>query len=206
MAEIHPIQRMNKRLLLRLIKERAPGIRHSGTYFFRADFEWVLQGFVLEYVPRGVYIWDFVFPLFDLSDVNLLYSERLQQRPFVAKGEMAEEDLADLVLTSPEVVAKLHVNQSMSVREFGQYLLRSNAFLNAHGKLVYGASLVLNGEPEAAAAMLDEIRALLHPSDIESWECLRARLSKAPAAAISFLEQRRRENLAALGMPASPVR
>jgi hypothetical protein len=57
--------------------ERVSGLRNSGLYFFRGDFEHVLRDIVFEYVPRGGYITDFRFPLFDLGGPNLLYSDRL---------------------------------------------------------------------------------------------------------------------------------
>lgn len=77
---------MNKRLISRLMRERVDGLRNSGIYFFRGDFEYIIQGAALEYVPHGLYIWSFSFPLFDFFGPNLSFSKRLAEKPFVEKG------------------------------------------------------------------------------------------------------------------------
>lgn len=52
---------MNKRLISQLMREQVDGLRNSGIYFFRGNFECILQGAALEYVPRVLYIWSFSF-------------------------------------------------------------------------------------------------------------------------------------------------
>ena len=94
---------MNKRLLSRLMHERVSSLQNSAGYFFRGDFEHVLRGVVFEYVPRGLYVWEFRFPLFDFFGPNLLYSTRLSERAgFIGKGEMSEEGIVEFVMSSPE--------------------------------------------------------------------------------------------------------
>jgi hypothetical protein len=177
------------------MQERLPDVQNSGVYFFRGDFDWVLRGVVLEYVPRGVYIWDFVFPLFDLKGPNLLYSERVADGAFVGKEQMSEAELVDHVLGLPEAVNAFGAKEVMSISDFRQYLGQSNALLNAHGQLIQAAATILAGHPAEAASMLDGLGSKLHPSDIESWGRLRAALATGPEAAIGLLEQRRVENL-----------
>jgi hypothetical protein len=150
---------------------------------------------VLEYGPRGVYIWDFVFPLFDLKGPNLLYSERVADGAFVGKEQMSEAELVNHVLELPEAVTAFGAKEAMSIADFLQYLGQSNALLNAHGRLVQAAATILAGHPAEAASMLDGLRSKLHSSDIDSWERLRAALATGPEAVIGLLVQRRVENL-----------
>ena len=70
---------MNKRLIERLIQQRVTGIKSHDGYFFRTDFEHILRGVLLEYVPRGVYVTNFLFPLFDPVGPNLMYSNRTER-------------------------------------------------------------------------------------------------------------------------------
>jgi hypothetical protein len=192
--------KMNKRLLSRLMHERVNGLLSSRGYFFRSDFEYILQGVVLEYVPRGLYIWNFRFPLFDLTGPHLTYSNRLPERPFIGKGEMSEEAIVDHVMASPEVRQTFDADVPMSLLEFDQYLFESNQFLNPHAKLVHAEALVLLGQESRAADLLDELPPILHPKDIPHCNQLRASLRQGHEAARMLLDQARRENLRTLGV------
>ncbi|MGJ7503205.1 hypothetical protein ACSFBF_22805 [Variovorax sp. ZT5P49] len=190
---------MNKRLIARLMQARVPGLRNSGVYFFRGDFEHILTGAVLEYVPRGLYVWNFRFPLFDFFCPHLTFSDRLQVHPFIGKEEMSEEAIVDFVLSSPEVRSAFGAASPMGLPEFVQYL-ESDGMRNPHGRLIFAAALVLLGQEARATELLDELPPVLHPTDIPRCNRLRTSLRQGPEAARALLEQVRQENLRAFGV------
>ncbi len=192
---------MNKRLLSRLMCERVKGLRNSGVYFFHGDFEHILQGAVLEYVPRGLYVWDFKFPLFDSFGPHLSYSRRLAERPFIAKGEMSEQAIVEYVVKSPETQSTLNADKPMSLIDFfNEHLLQFDARRNPHFCLVQAAALVLLGEESRAAKVLSNPPPTLHRTDIPYWNQLEASLKQGPEAARAVLDDVRKSNLQKLGM------
>jgi hypothetical protein len=193
------VEAMNKRLISRLMHERVSGLRSSGVYFFRPDFEYILRGVVLEYVPRGLYIWNFRFPLFDFFGPNLGYSDRLPGGDFIGKGEMSEEAIVDFVMASPEA-RHAFGDAPMDLPEFVRYLQESDCLLNPHAQLIYAAALVLLGQGERAVDMLEEILPTLHPSDIPHLNQLMSSLQEGPEAARKLLDEIRQENLRAFGL------
>lgn len=191
---------MNKRLLSRLMLERVSGLHNSGAYFFRDDFEHILRGVVLEYVPSGLYIWNFRFPLFDFFGPNLSYSNRLSERAFIGKGEMSEDEIVDFVMGSPDVQHSLYSDTPMSLIGFVEYLFDSNCLLNPHAQLIHAATLVLLDQEPRAADLLDRLPPILHPKDIPHCSQLMTSLRQGHEAARMLLDQVRRENLRALGV------
>ncbi|MBB5940553.1 hypothetical protein [Xanthomonas sp. 3307] len=185
---------MNKRLISKLMRERVSGVHVSGGYFFRGDFEYVLQGVLFEYVPRGVYIWGFRFPLFDFFGENLLYSSRLSNKPFIGKGEMSEHEIVDHALSAPEVKSLFSSGRSMSLSEFLSFL-ESGDIANPHAHLIRAAALVLLGKDNSASQLLDELGPRLHPADVAHYLELKNALEKGHAFAESLLEQIRQENI-----------
>lgn len=191
---------MNKRSISRLMQERINGLKDSNGYFFRADFEHVLRGVLFEYVPRGVYIWNVHFPLFDPFGENLLYSNRLHQRAFFGKDELSDEALVDAVMAQPEARTALRAGASMSLSEFLSYLRGSDALLNEHAQLVFAAGLVLDGDDSQAVRILDEIQPRLSSRDSEHCRRLRTALNEGHDAAINLLGDVRSMNLNAFGL------
>ena len=182
------------------MQARVSDLRNSGVYFFRGDFEDVLTGVVLEYVPRGLYIWNFRFPLFDFSGPHLTYSDRLSKGAYIGKGEMSEEAIVDYVLAAPEVRVAFGASTPMGLSEFTQFLLTSDCLLNPHAQLIHAAALTLLGQESRAATLLDELLPKVHPSDISNCETLRASLQQGPEVARKLLDQVRERNLRTLGV------
>ena len=177
----------------------------SGPYFFRSDFDYVLHGLCFEYVPRGVYIWRFCFPLFDFAGINLTFSERLsQQKGFVAKGAMSEEAIVDFAMTSPEALSVFDPNKSIDLPEF----IRGIESLpfdwhDTHVALIYAASLVLMGQNvQSATSLLDKLAAasVLGPKALAGCNLLRASLRDGLEPARVVLDQVRQENMETLGL------
>lgn len=191
---------MNKRLISRLMQQRVSGLRNSGVYFFRGAFEYVLRGVVLDYTPRGIYISDFRFPLFDFGGPNLLYSDRFPERPYIEKGEMSEEAIVDFVMASPQAQDAFGANTPVGLEEFVQYLLHSDSLLNPHARLIHAAALVLLGQESRAADMLDELPPILHPKDIPHCNQLRESLEQGCEAARALLDKVRQKNLRAFDL------
>lgn len=190
---------MNKRLIARFMQARVNGLRHSGVYFFRGDFEHVLTGVVLDYVPRGLHIENFRFPLFDFAGPNLTYSDRLREHSFIEKGEMSEEAIVDFVLSSPEVRSAFEARSSMGLPEFVDFL-ESDCLINASARLIHAAALVLLGEESRALDLLSILPQNLHPTKIPYWNQLRTSLQQGPEVARALLDQVRQENLRAFGL------
>lgn len=197
------VESMSKRLISRLMLERVSRLKNSGVYFFRDDFEHVLRGVVLDYTPRGIYIEDFRFPLFDFAGPTLLYSNRLTEGGYIEKGTMSESAIVDFIMTRPEVLSVFGEEASMSLPQFVEYLLGSDALLNPHAQLIHAAALVLLDEDSRAVKLLDETRPSLHPSDVPHWEQLRDCLKQGPGTARALLDNVRQENLTAFGVVAS---
>lgn len=191
---------MKKRLVARLMHEKIDGLKESGGYFFKSNFEHVLRGVLFEYVPRGVYIWDFYFPLFDPFGENLLYSNRLSHRAFFGKGELSEDALVDAVLAQPEVQASLRPGAEMSLSQFLDHLRSSDALLNEHARLVFAAGLVLEGDDSQAVSIMDEIQPRLSSRDTEHCRRLRAALNERHEVAVDLLGEVRAKNLSAFGL------
>lgn len=185
---------MNKRLISKFMREQVGDVYSSGGYFFRRDFDYVVQGVFFEYVPRGVYIYDFKFPLFDFFGVNLLYSDRLSNSPFIGKGEMSEKEIVDHVITSPEVKRNFDADRSMNLQDL-LYFLDSGRIANPHAHLIRAATLVLLGESDLASKSLDEVGPRLHPADVADYLNLKNALEKGEGAAESLLENVRQENI-----------
>ncbi len=183
---------------------RVNSLLSSGPYFFRADFDYVLQGLCFEYVPRGVYIWRFCFPLFDFVGLNLTFSARLcQQKGFVAKGAMSEEGIVDFAMSSPEAHSVFDRNKSIDLPEFIHGIeARPYNWHESRVALIYAASLVLIGQDVRAASLLDKLAAksVLGVRDTAGCDCLRASLHQGLEPARALLEQIRQENMQTLGL------
>lgn len=189
---------MNKRLISRLMREQVDGLRNSGIYFFRGDFDYILQGAALEYVPRGLYIWSFSFPLFDFFGPNLSFSNRLTEKPFIAKGEMNEREIVDFVLSAAEVRAQFQRDFTVTLDEFVRFVEAGHA-RSPHARLMQAAALILLGQGETAAPLLQELPPRLHPYDVPHCNQLVEALKSGEGIAIGLLQQIRHKNLVALG-------
>lgn len=196
------VEAMNKRLLSRLMHERVSSLQSSAGYFFRGDFEHVLRGVVCEHVPRGLYIWEFRFPLFDFFGPNLLYSTRLSERAgFIGKGEMSEEGIVEFVMSSPEARSAFDPDKPAEVPDFIRFLESTpNLLRNAHARLIHASALLLAGQESRAASMLDELAPALKEQDSANCNLLRASLRQGSAEACALLDHVKRENLRVLGV------
>jgi hypothetical protein len=192
---------MKKRLISRLMNERVSGIRSYAGYFFCGNFKDVIRGVAFDYVPRGLYIENFRFPLFDPFGPNLLYSTRLIGRSFIGKGEMSEEDVVNFAISSPEGQGAFSSRKLDELPDFISFVESTPGLLkNTHARLVHAAALALLGQESRAAGLLDEIVPVLSEKDLQYCNILRASLLKGSAAAKAFLNQVRQENLNLLGI------
>lgn len=191
---------MNKRSIARLMHARAEGLQDSRGYFLRANFEHVLRGVLFEYVPRGVYVWNFSFPLFDFFGENLLYSNRLSERAFFGKDELSDNALVEAVLAQTEVQDALRPGAPTSLRQFLTSLRGSDAMLNGHAQLVFAAGLVLEGDDVQAVNIMDGIGPGLSARDTEHSHRLREALKESHEVAIRLLSDVRAKNLGAFGL------
>lgn len=199
---------MNKRLITQLMHGRVNSLLSSGPYYFRSDFDHVLEGLNFEYVPRGVYIWRFCFPLFDLAGLNLTFSERLcQQKGFIAKGAMSEEAIVDFAMSSPEAQSVFDRSKPIDLPEF----IRSIESLpfdwrDTHAALIYAAALVLLGQDvQRVTSLLDRLAtaSVLGARSLAGCNRLRASLREGLEPARALLDEVRQENMRTLGLARS---
>lgn len=190
---------MNKRKISKLMQEMVPGLRNCGVYFFRPDFDQILQGVVLEYVPRGLYIWDFRLPLYDYFGPNLSFSDRLSDRPFVGKGEMSEEDLVHYVMAAPEVKTNFDGGVAMSIEEFDR-ILELKYSHSPRSQLVRATGCVLQGKDELAVEILVNTPRKMHASNIAYLDRLKASIDRGHEAALEVIEEIRQANLRAFDL------
>jgi hypothetical protein len=191
---------MNKRGVARKLCERVPGLLNHGVYFFHERYDWVLRGVVLEYVPTGVYLWDFSFPLHDFFGPNLNYSHRLRETTFISKGAMSAERLVDRIVASSELSDALSHGEPTTLQEFVQQFSQSSALATPHGYLIRAATKLLVGEPSIARAMLEQLPPMMHPNDVKSAIAFRDRLLVSDEAGANLLDTVRTENLVKFGV------
>jgi len=191
-------RRMKKKLIARLMQERVDGIKSHEGYFFRTDFDHVLQGVLLEYVPRGVYVMNFRFPLFDPAGPNLMYSNRTPGSGFIGKDELSEDELVEYILSVPELHRSLLTDPPISLDEFIHYL---SSLQNEHARFVHAAALVLLREDGEALRVMEAIDPRkIHASRKDSYELLLTSLRQGSSDALVFLERVRDHNLSTFGL------
>jgi len=189
---------MKKKLIDRLMHERVAGIKSHDGYFFRMDFDHVLQGVLLEYVPRGLYVTNFRFPLFDPAGPNLLYSNRTPGSGFVGKNELSEAELVEHVLSVPELHGSLLTDPPISLSGFIEYLSKLQ---NEHARFIHAAALTLLHQDEEALRVIEAIDPKkIHISRKDSYELLLTSLRQGSSDALTFLRHVRDQNLRAFGL------
>lgn len=189
---------MKKKLIERLMKERVAGIKSHDGYFLRTDFDHVLQGILLDYVPRGLYITNFRFPLFDPVGPNLMYSNRTPGSGFVGKDDLTEEQLVEHVLSVPELHGSLLTDPPISLNELIEYLSRLQ---NEHARFMHAAALILLDKDEEALRVAEAIDPKkIHASQKDNYEHFLTSLRRGSSEALSFLDRVREKNLRAFGL------
>ena len=194
---------MKKKLIARLMQERVVGVRSHEGHFFRASFEHILQGVLLEYVPRGLYVTNFRFPLFDPAGPHLSYSNRTPGSGFVGKDELSEQELVDHVLSVPELQQSLVIGPPMSLIQFIDYLPRLQ---NEYARLMHAAALILLRQEDDALQVMEAIDPKrIHASQKGNYELLLTSLRQRSPDALNLLERARDQNMRAFGC-ADPMR
>lgn len=175
------------------------GVKKSGIYFFRDDFEEILTGIALEYVPQGVFVYDFMFPIFDFYGPHLTYSERLKKNSFIGKGEMSEDQLVDFVLSSPEVISTFGRELPLSLEDFVS-LFESRPIRNPNLRLTYSSALFLLGDYESAIKSLEGLRDLLNKPHQEYYDKFLLGLKDGSESANILLNEAKEKNMQSFGL------
>ena len=219
---------MNKRKLSRLMHERVGALKSwKNNYFFRDDFEYVLRGVCFDYTPRGLYIVNFRFPLFEFESFELFggphlsYSDRVFDHRgwgFVGKGEMSEEAIVDFVMSFRDVQSAFAPHDKLTeLPDFVYYLESRPNFppsvppgllRNANARLIHIAALLLLGQESRAVSLLDDLAPVFneypdHPANKRGaafCNLLQTSLQQGLAAVRTLLDQIRQENLRRLGI------
>jgi hypothetical protein len=199
---------MNKRLISRLMRERVSGLRELDGYFSRGNFEYVFRGILFEYRPNGLYIWDFRLPLFEFSGPRILtYSNRLYGRSgYIKKGEMSEKDIAEFIVSFPEVMDVFGSDKPETVSDFIRFVDSKPSILlgSINARLTYISALLLDDQDSRATSMLGELQHNfdMNKYDVVNYKLLYAKLQQGTAEARALLERVRRKNLQTLGVVA----
>lgn len=199
---------MNRRLIKRWMQQKTNLLSSSASYYFRPDFENVLQGLCIEYTPRGVYVSTLCFPLFDFFGINLTFSKRIEhQGGFIADGSMTEEAAVDFLLSSPEVTKLIACDKTIELSEFisGMELLPYD-WQRTRIAPIYLAAKLLQGQDVRTTALFKTFPAasVLGSSDMSAWKRLQEKLQIGLEPAKTLLEQVRYENMQKLSLPHSP--
>ena len=199
---------MNRRLIRRWMQQRNNLLSISGSYYFRPDFEHILQGLCFDYTPKGVYVSTLCFPLFDFFGINLTFSNRIEQQGgFIANGSMTEEAAVNYVLSSPEARAVFDRNKSIDLSEFTTNI-ESLPYDWQRTRIapIYIAAMLMLGHEVRTTRLFKAFPAasVLGVSDLSAWERLREKLQQGPEPAVALLNEVRHENIRALGLPHMP--
>lgn len=189
---------MNKRYICSLLRKRSGLIGGSSGYFFRSDYDYVAQGIVLEFVPRGLYVWNFVFPLFDSFGPHLSYSSRIADRPFIGRDQMADDDVVESILSSIELRNVIEAKSSMTLMEFASFL-EMRGLRGAHAHINHATALALLGKTDLALKLLKELVPALDDHDLKLCDSLIVALNHGVEAVKSMLDVVKEKNVKKLG-------
>ncbi|WP_042143473.1 MULTISPECIES: hypothetical protein [unclassified Pseudoalteromonas] len=152
---------MNKKKLTKLILKEFPTFSNSGDYIFVNPLEHILSGFLIEKTRRGIYIWRFIYPLFDCNEhLSLLYSDRLDVSKFyINSSELSDKDISDKDI-SDKVLNIIQQNiylahECKTIADFCTELQNKKGILeHKHAQMIYGFALILNNKEELAKEYL----------------------------------------------------
>ncbi len=180
---------MNKKKISHLILRQVSGLQVSSNSFFHNNFQHVLNGIHLEYVPGGIYLWHLVFPLYDNFGFNLLYSQRIAgDSGYIHTESKSNEEIANEVLSSSASQLVAEASDPLRISDFIGILERDPALLrNAHVRMTYGISLLLNHQEESALTNFRLAELGLKGRDIEDFKRISEALRMGRSAALLVL-------------------
>lgn len=149
---------MNKQFQKKIL-ECYPEFKFSGAYFFFGPKNCMLGGFCAEMARNGIYISEFLYPLFDRSDqLNLNFSHRLPYpEGFIDYDQFSKEDRpAELVKRVAPHIENL--KSKMTLNSF-YAALHSNptAFKNEWVNKTYILLLILLDKFSEAQALIEGV-------------------------------------------------
>ncbi len=176
------------------------GFTHLKNCIVRQRFLHVLSGYALERTSNGIYIYNFVYPLFDSSDgITLLYSFRLDACEFYISIDDLKRDDMDFLLAK-KLTDLSDKNKFSDLQDFCSHCESYNGLLkNSHAKLNYGFALILAGRPEEASVVLREVSSVLRGSDFEKCNSVLGALSSSSDYAKNMILNYEKEMVARLG-------
>lgn len=157
----------------------------------RKRYEHILSGFFLERTRGSIYVYVFIFPLFDNSEViHLLYSNRVGHISLDSsgKGFSSGKDYLNQIC---EIIDKSDfiVPGIISLKDFCNLMESMNGVLdNPHGQLVYSFCNVLLGNFGVAENYMKKSLINLHHSRTNLCERALSMIQSDPAKLIAYLE------------------
>ncbi|MDE1465712.1 hypothetical protein [Spartinivicinus poritis] len=146
---------MNKQFQKKLL-EAYPEIRLKGDYFFFEPVDHLLGGFCAEVTRNGIYISEFIYPLFDRStQLNLNFSQRLPYPDsFIDYDQFDKEDRpAELVRRIAPYVDDLNKKLNLSYF-YGYFQQNPNLLKNEWTIKTYILLLVILGKFSEAMTLI----------------------------------------------------
>lgn len=180
---------MNKNSVLKSLHEKFPGFQLKGQYLFSRDYAQILRGVCIEWVPGGVYVWDFWYPLFDdFGGFNLLYSSRLKENGgYLSLAGMLEKEVSDAIY---RMVAPLRdaFKCPASLSEFISLFDQDNGLIRNHYALmILARAEVLSGLFDQALIHLGQSVDFLDPQSEKACIELISKIKENPSHAIEYV-------------------
>lgn len=179
---------MNKKRIVECVGSHHKGLNVSRNSIFRVHDGLILHGIHLEWVPRGLYLWRLMFPLFDNRPLHLSFSKRVGANGgFVPTDGKTDQAICSEILASPVGEFIRDGTPPVGLDEFVNRLQASPALGNPHVRMMFAAALVLKEDDVSALQNLQSIEGYVHPSDDSDYSRLLKALTSSRDEAIEVL-------------------
>lgn len=137
---------MNIRKLEKFLLKELHGFSIHDGYFYSNNFQHILCGYKLERTPNGLYLWRFVYPLFDSARaIHLTFGDRVLDGSECLLNGLSESEVVSRLMDFIRM-DEFFLNKSspMSINDFASRCHSNPSIMrNTHVYLVYLMSLLL---------------------------------------------------------------
>lgn len=164
---------MNKRKLEKLLLKELHGFSVHDGYFYANSFRHILCGYTLEFTPNGLYLWRFLYPLYDSAkSVHLTFGDRVLDGSKYLVNGLSESDAVSKLMDFIRVDEFfLNRSNSMSINEFASRCCSNSSMMrNSHVHLVYLMSLLLLDRVDEVLSGLNIVENSLGKKDLHFYK------------------------------------
>lgn len=146
--------KFNRKKFISSILGTAPQLANTDLYFYLKPAKHILCGILCEATPNGIYLWEFVYPLFDRKDfIHLTYSQRIK----FPEGYIDFEQVNNDTLPS-EFWARVgdkfdNLSPYMELDNF--YSLLNSNKANDYNQIIMAYTMILLNDSQTAQEHLD---------------------------------------------------